>query len=387
MNSLVLKGVMPFILAAMFPLMLTTVGAQEEDDLEWVTESSADLTEAPAQFKRAESAFKQTWAALRIVEELDQQIQTEISKAKEVLAKLGSEDDFEQNQASIQEQLAEIASMRTKRQVAVAMLGQAAGDLKEAPLDKVPETLRTKLKARIDTCLEAANKLLPVRAVQPKKKPPTVTPVGPGVVAPAKPPIIAKPDGKPEEPVQKEKPPEKPAEAPAKPTAPKPDDQTMSAGAGGMLYPDGVVRFDGEQPGRRSFLAPVPANASSSLPPGPQQLTLLARGLNPNNTTAVLYVDVPDGAHVTIGNLETQATNSSRYRYYRITGLDPFKVTRVPVIVTLIRDELPCGQYISTCTKYVWLKPGDKQNLDFRPHDFTSKTKQACAPTPDLNAT
>jgi hypothetical protein len=125
------------------------------------------------------------------------------------------------------------------------------------------------------------------------------------------------------------------------------------------------------------------ASGAGSLP---RNLQLLPPGLGGSSGAAMLHVDVPDGARVTIvgpsPNMrwETQSRNWSRYRHYRIVGLDPYKASTVWVEVTLDRDLAGCKQQQHKCSKYISLKAGDNESLRFGTQDFQAMTTDSCQP-------
>ena len=96
----------------------------------------------------------------------------------------------------------------------------------------------------------------------------------------------------------------------------------------------------------------------------------------PPRTTgfAVLHLDVPSGAIVTINEQRTQNRSRSRYRHFHITGLDS---TRRPVRITVTtgEDSCECPEHSSdastadpaTCCKTIHLRAGDVVHLCFLP--------------------
>ena len=89
---------------------------------------------------------------------------------------------------------------------------------------------------------------------------------------------------------------------------------------------------------------------------------------------AILHLDVPSGAIVTINEQPTQNRSRSRYRHFHITGLDS---TRRPVRITVTtgEDSCECPEHSSdastadpaTCCKTIHLRAGDVVHLCFLP--------------------
>lgn len=125
--------------------------------------------------------------------------------------------------------------------------------------------------------------------------------------------------------------------------------------------------------------------------PDSRYVRLLPPGLNGSSGAGMLHVDVPDGARVTIHvnnvSWETQSRNWSRYRHYRIRGLDPYNSIRVCVEVTLERNLTGCKQKRYLCKKSVPMKAGDNESLRFTRHDFLDENAQTvdeCHPITSL---
>ncbi len=131
------------------------------------------------------------------------------------------------------------------------------------------------------------------------------------------------------------------------------------------------------------FVACVLLTASAQTMIGAEQTVLSSRVPAPHRKiqiqafppgalvdSAILYVDVPDGASVEINKEPIPNWTWSRYRHYWITGLDLNTRKSICVTVTVVRDWPACKQTVYQCTKRVDIMAGDRQNLRFHARDL-----------------